>query len=81
MDDLSLHLTVLFMIPKSFTALKEIFAVDQITVLSQNIFVLAFTCSAKYQIEKPQKSIHSGANLEPGSHYEKKNVYQMLGPD
>ena len=67
MDDLSLHLTVLFMIPKSFTALKEIFAVDQITVLSQNIFVLAFTCSAKYQID-----------LEPGSHYEKKNVYQMV---
>ena len=44
----------------------KIFAVDKITAIQQNVYVLAFTCSAnKYYIEKPQKFLHIvGVNLK-----------------
>ena len=39
------------------------FAVDKNTAVGQNVFTLAFTCSAKCHIEKPQTVVRSGPIL------------------
>ena len=39
------------------------FAVDKNTAVGQNVFTLAFTCSAKCHIEKPQTIVGGGPIL------------------